>query len=392
MKNHSRFQGILIGAAVTTAAAVMLGTGWAAARTITVDDGISVTLNGQPWRPTDANGNPVELFAYNGTTYAPLRAISDAAGLSVSYDANTRTAQISAPGYTPVVPPNTSTGTTTASTTVTLERAKEIALSDAGVAAANATFFKQMQERENGISIYDIEFYAGTTKYEYEIRMADGAILKKDIDFRGSLSAPANVSNAVGLERAKEIALSDAGVAAANAAYMQAKQDYDDGRLVYDIDFYANNIKYDYEIDGTGAIIQKDLDFYNALMSGGQTTTPVVQQQPVQQQPVQQQPVVQQPVATQQPVQQQPVQQQPVQQQPVQQQPTTNGNYIGATRAQQIAVNRAVGGYVVKCKLDYEDDWGIYVYEVEVRNGRVEWDFEINATSGAIVKAEQDWD
>lgn len=35
---------------------------------------------------TDANGNPVEPFAYNGTTYVPVRAIADALGYNVSYN------------------------------------------------------------------------------------------------------------------------------------------------------------------------------------------------------------------------------------------------------------------------------------------------------------------
>lgn len=55
-----------------------------AASVIRVDD-ISIMVNGSTFQPTDANGKPVRVFAYNGTTYAPLRALAEAYGLSVGY-------------------------------------------------------------------------------------------------------------------------------------------------------------------------------------------------------------------------------------------------------------------------------------------------------------------
>ena len=76
----------------------------AAGRTISIDDGIRITFNGAAFTPKDANGKPVELFTYNGTTYAPLRAICEAAGLKVGYDSATRTAQVSTPSATPTPP------------------------------------------------------------------------------------------------------------------------------------------------------------------------------------------------------------------------------------------------------------------------------------------------
>lgn len=40
--------------------------------------------------PKDANGNPVEVFAYNGTTYLPVRAIAEALNVAVYWDGKTR--------------------------------------------------------------------------------------------------------------------------------------------------------------------------------------------------------------------------------------------------------------------------------------------------------------
>jgi hypothetical protein len=39
--------------------------------------------------PKDANGNPVEAFMYNGTTYLPVRAISSAFDKSIVWDGET---------------------------------------------------------------------------------------------------------------------------------------------------------------------------------------------------------------------------------------------------------------------------------------------------------------
>lgn len=63
-------------------AALTVGLGvsaMAASRTITVDDNIRITLNGAVFSPKDAKGRDVPLFSYNGTTYAPVRAICEAA-------------------------------------------------------------------------------------------------------------------------------------------------------------------------------------------------------------------------------------------------------------------------------------------------------------------------
>ena len=54
-------------------------------RTITVDP-INVMVGGSVFLPTDVNGNNVPVFVYNGTTYAPLRALAEAYGLGVSYN------------------------------------------------------------------------------------------------------------------------------------------------------------------------------------------------------------------------------------------------------------------------------------------------------------------
>ena len=61
--------------------------------------------------------------------------------------------------------------------------------------------------------------------------------------------------------RAKSIALGHAGVSASSVSFSKAKLDDDDGRGVYEIEFYVGNAEYDYEIDAySGGIIVYDID------------------------------------------------------------------------------------------------------------------------------------
>lgn len=63
--------------------------------TIEVNTDMKIQVNGNVFAPTDVNGNPVPIFEYNGTTYAPLRALAEAYGLEVGYDAASRMATVS---------------------------------------------------------------------------------------------------------------------------------------------------------------------------------------------------------------------------------------------------------------------------------------------------------
>lgn len=80
---------IIMAGSVTAFAA---GNGW----DITVYP-IKVLVNGEVFQPTDASGKSVEVFTYNGTTYAPLRALAEAYGLEVGYDSQQNIATVNSP-------------------------------------------------------------------------------------------------------------------------------------------------------------------------------------------------------------------------------------------------------------------------------------------------------
>jgi hypothetical protein len=71
----------------------------AASGVITIEASpINVLVNGTVFEPKDPSGNPALVFVYNGTTYAPLRALAEAYGLEVGYDSAKNLATVSKPG------------------------------------------------------------------------------------------------------------------------------------------------------------------------------------------------------------------------------------------------------------------------------------------------------
>ena len=155
-----------------------------------------------------------------------------------------------------------------------IEKAKEIAMSHAGVSAGSVSFVKAKLDHEDGVKVYDIEFYSGNVEYDYEINAATGAIMSFDQDIENyeiptqpqssaptqaatqpQTAAPAQAaSSGISADRAKQIALSHAGVS--GASFKKVNLDKDDGVRVYEIEFKVGNVEYEYDIDASsGAII-----------------------------------------------------------------------------------------------------------------------------------------
>lgn len=144
-----------------------------------------------------------------------------------------------------------------------------------------------------------------------------------------------------GEEVAKKAAFTHAGVSAGEVSSLRCKLEWDDGRQVYDIDFWVGDTEYDYKIEAsTGVVLE-----------------------------AQQKRSIRPSAASGQP-----------------------GSFIGEEAAKSAAfahagVSASDAGSI-QCKLDEED--GLWVYEVEFRSGGLEYDYEISASDGTVVKAEQD--
>lgn len=101
MKRTHNIRGFLTGflAAVLVFALASPAGAALAGKTIQVLTGVDIYVDGVEMKPTDANGKPVDTFVYNGTTYVPLRAVSQYLGKNVNYDGKNQRVYIgAAPG------------------------------------------------------------------------------------------------------------------------------------------------------------------------------------------------------------------------------------------------------------------------------------------------------
>ena len=167
-----------------------------------------------------------------------------------------------------------------------IDAAKAVALEAAGVAEDDAVFSTAGLDKRNGMDYYAVDFTAGGRSYEYDIDAVTGVVIDSSSgggtaetpaagDDDGTASAPAAASPspsagqttggqaaAVTEEQARETALSHAGLTADQVTFVRSELDRDDGRLMYDVEFYTSDYKeYDYEIDAaTGEILSYDYD------------------------------------------------------------------------------------------------------------------------------------
>lgn len=150
---------------------------------------------------------------------------------------------------------------------ITADDAKRIALAHAKLSEKDVTFVKvELELEDNNRYEYDVDFYSGNVEYDYEIDAVSGAILSADRDIENyviptqpSTSSTNTQTSEISVERAKQIALAHAGVG--YARFKKAKLDYENGVKVYEIEFKAGNLEYEYDINvSNGAIISSSVE------------------------------------------------------------------------------------------------------------------------------------
>ncbi|MBQ5990644.1 MAG: PepSY domain-containing protein, partial [Oscillospiraceae bacterium] len=76
-----------------------------------------------------------------------------------------------------------------------------------------------------------------------------------------ALTAGAFAAGRLTKDEAKQIALKESGVTAAEATFTKAKLDYDDGREEYEFEFYADGKEFDVDVDAnTGRVVKFDVE------------------------------------------------------------------------------------------------------------------------------------
>ena len=150
---------------------------------------------------------------------------------------------------------------------VSLSKAREIALAAAGRSAAQVTFTKAGRVDDGGIAKYEIGFVSDGWEYEYDIHVGTGIILDSGRKRVSSTQPPAqsttepppptSVPGEIGMKKAREIALEDAGFSADQVLFIKTWRVKERGVVKYEIEFVKGSKLYEYVIHaGTGVILK----------------------------------------------------------------------------------------------------------------------------------------
>ena len=280
---------------------------------------------------------------------------------------------------------------------VTQEEAAAIALDHAGVSQEDAVSLSVQQEYEDGRDIFEVKFSTQDTEYSYDVAQKDGEIINYNYGKTGAAlsgddgssqtgdgqaqeeqavqeeidqtqsgiqqaqqdqsadeSQAQAVEDAVDEETAVSIAMEHAGVT--ECSIHRVELDTEDGRQVYEVEFFAGNTEYDYTIDReTGEILSYDQDIEgwglgqgngqgNGRQNGQGNSTS-----------------------------------------------STAAGPITLEEAVQLVLDRVPAASSEDVRIQLEEEDGRQVYEGEVICNRAEHEFEIDAATGDFIQWSVDY-
>ena len=264
---------------------------------------------------------------------------------------------------------------------ISMDAAQSKALNAANVDAANVESYSAQMGDVGTTTCYEVQFVSDGYAYYYAVNATDGEIVKvtktpvgeepiqaqpeQTTDASASQTGETTPSTATGnqnntattkptagqttttpaangqitLEQAKETALKHAGLKADAVTFAKAEQDYENGKLVYEVGFVTNDggkiVEYDYEIEAaTGSVVSYDYDAENYVSATGATTVSVDEATAKQ---------------------------------------TVLNKVPGATAAN-----------IYEWKLDFDD--GRWEYDGKIVYNLMEYDFTVDASSGAVTE------
>ena len=214
-----------------------------------------------------------------------------------------------------------------------MQAALEAAARYAGLTTADITDADVDPELDENPAHYEVEFQVpGKGELEYKVEAYTGQVLTGQADVTPSVPAAGDV----GLEAAKSAALKHAGLS--TAVFTKAERDYDDGRLEYELEFHTDSAAYEVTVDAaTGRV----LDYEKENLRGG-----------------------------------------------------TGSTDIGAQAAKAAALKHAglSESQVRELQAEWDNENGRAVYEVEFKSGGMEYDYVIDAATGAVLDHEVERD
>lgn len=140
-------------------------------------------------------------------------------------------------------------------------------------------------------------------------------------------------------DEAKAIALKDAGIDEAELSGVRVRLELDDGGYEYEVDFYVDNLEYDYDIDATtGKIVSMDRDIDDDFRITDQLS----------------------------------------------------GEIISEDEAKKVALAKVPQAAEQDVRVHLDEDDGRQIYEGSIYLDGIEYEFEIDAVSGVLLEWEED--
>jgi len=165
---------------------------------------------------------------------------------------------------------------------------------------------------------------------------SSGTTAASDTAAASDTQAAVDSETAITEEEAKEIALTHAGLAEADVTFIKSGLEIDDGRKLYEVEFYSGNTEYDYDVDAaSGEILSFDSDIENYEVGAGSQN---------------------------------------------------DGEDIGEAKAKEIALAKVPGAAETNIRMQKEYDDGILKYEGTIVYEEMEYEFEIKALDGTILE------
>ena len=256
----------------------------------------------------------------------------------------------------------TQTGTASDKAYIGEENARKKAYEHAGAAAGDVIKSEVKLDSEHGIMVYEVEFKTADMECEYEINACTGEVMDFEKEIINQKTSTGNTAkeaanqetsagNFIGESAARKTALNHAGVKESDTDYVKSYIEYDDGKPEhYVVEFKVKNVQYEYEIDLYSATVlesHKEVDDDDDYHSSGSSDSS---------------------------------------------QSSGNTSYIGSEKALSIALKHAglSESALTKKEIELDDEHGKKVYKVELKAGKAEYEYKIDAVSGDILEAEID--
>ena len=227
---------------------------------------------------------------------------------------------------------------------------------------------REQQARENNISTGKAALVNRVLAINPSLKF--DALAKLSVEELKDLAEAGAPAMPIGMDAARTAAEEYAGTTAVDSVTAEVDPELDESPAHYEVELQTARGEFKYLVDAyTGKVLSGQKDLLAAVSASNETTKPSGQK---------------------------PASASNETTKPSDQKPAPSGTVqdIGYAKAKSIALNHAGlrenQAYDMDIELDDED--GTLIYEVEFKSGNMEYDYEIDAASGAILKHETELD